>query len=625
MSFVYPLCLIALLGIPAIILIYILKSQYTEQTVNSTYIWTLSEKFLKRRNPLNGLTGIIALILQLLMILLITLALTQPLFIQKGKAKEYCFVIDASESMNMQDGKSTRFERAKDEIEKIISSSKKGSEYTLIYASDEATTIYDGLKDKKNAIKLLEELEPAQLGANTADAMLVAQEHFNQNTGLLTYLVTDKTYLTRQNIEIINVSRSESNASIRDLTCEMRTEANGVTNIYASALLNSYGKNSALKLSLYIDNNEKPSFSMNYTVPQAQDYPVSFPPVKLESPSYSRVRAVIETEDALADDNEVVCYNIKNEKQYKTIIVSERPFFFQAIIKSLGDYDIASVTPEEYEKTYSSSAFGLYIFDSYTPKTLPKNGAIWMINSNQSLEGTGFSYRSENQMVEPVRFDKSTSSQTAIRKLLDGYITKDIYAIRYLRYSTYTDYMTLLSCDGVPVLMAGENSYGNRMVVFAFDIHDSNIALTGDFVNLAGNLLDYSFPSVLDSTSYVAGDEIIINTVAGAESVKLVSPSGENKYLDTEKTMNTVVLNEVGTYTVEVVAGGSKRVHNFFSQIQAEESAPSANDHNISIIGQASKKGLDAEFDPAIIIFILIILTFAADWMVYMYEKRQLR
>jgi hypothetical protein len=67
----YPWGLLALLGIPVIIIIYIIKSQYTEQTINSTYLWELSEKFLKRRNPLSGLTGIIALILQLLMILLV--------------------------------------------------------------------------------------------------------------------------------------------------------------------------------------------------------------------------------------------------------------------------------------------------------------------------------------------------------------------------------------------------------------------------------------------------------------------------------------------------------------------------------------------------------------------------
>ena len=49
MTFLYPLGLLGLIGIPILIIIYIIKQKYTEQTVSSTYIWTLSEKFLKRR------------------------------------------------------------------------------------------------------------------------------------------------------------------------------------------------------------------------------------------------------------------------------------------------------------------------------------------------------------------------------------------------------------------------------------------------------------------------------------------------------------------------------------------------------------------------------------------------
>ena len=66
MSFLYPLGLLGLIGVPLLILIYILRSKYNEQTVPSTYLWILSEKFFKRRNPLSGLTGIISLILQIL-------------------------------------------------------------------------------------------------------------------------------------------------------------------------------------------------------------------------------------------------------------------------------------------------------------------------------------------------------------------------------------------------------------------------------------------------------------------------------------------------------------------------------------------------------------------------------
>ena len=75
MSFTYPLGLLALIGIPIVIIIYILRNKYNEQTVSSTYIWKLSDKFLKRRNPLSGLTGLISLILQILTIAAIAFAI----------------------------------------------------------------------------------------------------------------------------------------------------------------------------------------------------------------------------------------------------------------------------------------------------------------------------------------------------------------------------------------------------------------------------------------------------------------------------------------------------------------------------------------------------------------------
>lgn len=55
MSFYFPLGLLALLGIPVLILIYIIKSKYTEQTIASTYLWELSEKFLKEEDPFPNL------------------------------------------------------------------------------------------------------------------------------------------------------------------------------------------------------------------------------------------------------------------------------------------------------------------------------------------------------------------------------------------------------------------------------------------------------------------------------------------------------------------------------------------------------------------------------------------
>ena len=58
MRFLYPLGLLGLIGIPILIIIYIIKNKHTEQTISSTYLWRLSEKFLKRKNPISKIKGL---------------------------------------------------------------------------------------------------------------------------------------------------------------------------------------------------------------------------------------------------------------------------------------------------------------------------------------------------------------------------------------------------------------------------------------------------------------------------------------------------------------------------------------------------------------------------------------
>ena len=53
MSFHYPLGLLGLIGIPIVILIYIIKNKHTEQIVASNYLWHLSEKFLTKKKPVS--------------------------------------------------------------------------------------------------------------------------------------------------------------------------------------------------------------------------------------------------------------------------------------------------------------------------------------------------------------------------------------------------------------------------------------------------------------------------------------------------------------------------------------------------------------------------------------------
>ena len=147
MSFLYPLGLLGLIGVPILILVYIIKSKYTEQTVASTYLWTLSEKFLKRKRRPSPLAGIISLIIQILAVILASLAIAHPTITIPNSANEYCFILDGSGSMSMDAGDPeqavTRFEAGKQTVKDKIDEAMDGSIFTLIYAGDTTSVIFE--------------------------------------------------------------------------------------------------------------------------------------------------------------------------------------------------------------------------------------------------------------------------------------------------------------------------------------------------------------------------------------------------------------------------------------------------------------------------------------------------
>ena len=59
MTLLLPLGLLGLLAIAALILIYIIKPNYQQKFISSTYVWKLSMKYRKKKIPINRLKNII--------------------------------------------------------------------------------------------------------------------------------------------------------------------------------------------------------------------------------------------------------------------------------------------------------------------------------------------------------------------------------------------------------------------------------------------------------------------------------------------------------------------------------------------------------------------------------------
>jgi hypothetical protein len=621
MRLMYPLGLLGLIAIPILIIIYIIKNKYTEQIVPSTYLWTLSEKFLKRRNPINRLTGIISLILQILAVICISLAIAHPVFTLKGSAYSYCFILDGSGSMNMEQTysngkKSTRFEMGKQEISNIINSSATGSTYTLIFAGNTTDVVYENLDSKDRANTLLADLSASHTAATLTDALGVAQNYFDDNPSLKNYLVTDKSYESTQNVEVITISSHEENYALNGVTCAL---SGGGTVLTVSGNVFSYETDAEVTLALYIDGATTPEKTITVNTQKLVASPFT---IESESVSYSSVKVAILNSDVLSLDNESVIYNVAYDNSYKTLIVSDAPFYIQAVLKSLGNVQATVVKTAEYTPT---TGYGLYIFDGYSPSTLPQDGAVWFFNPVSSVQYSGFSVTDTKELDVAGKLVYNTSTSTKVKNLFKNTIGDTISVKRYVVCGLNRAFTTLLSYAGSPIVFAGTNSYGNREVVFAFDLQDSDIIASYDFIPLASNLFDYTFPPIVEEASYVCGDSAQINVLANCEGIRVETPSGSTVYLDTSSDTVDYTLEEAGEYTITLNMGSVLRTVQIYANMPIAESATSVSEASFAIYGEASDKKRDGRYEELIYLFIILAVIFIADWMVYCYEQYQLR
>ena len=616
MSFVYPLGLLGLIGIPILIAIYIIKTKYTEQTVASTYLWSLSERFIRRRNPISKVAGIISLILQMLTVALISLAIAHPVITIPGGASSYVFVLDGSGSMSYSDnGGKTRFELARDKVSDVIESSPDGSRYTLIYAGASTEIIYEGISDREEAVLKISELSITHCAADLTES-LDKVKSLAANSAIKAYLVTDKDYSEHENVELIRVGKAAENYG---LSSHVYSHVNGKLTVSGQVI--SYESDAALEVELFLNESTEASSALTLDAMAGQSTDFSF---EIDAEEFRSARVVLKNTDSLPLDNECTVYNLKYENSYSTLIVSDTPFFLETVLGAVSSADVRVIPADAYNSDIKG--YGLYIFDGVAPEVMPKDGAVWFINVGSSIEGSGFSVQGDVPLddAEEIQLTKNTASLT--RKLINGLKGENIFITDYIKCGLYKNFTTIYSYRGVtPLVFTGVSNYGNREVVFAFDIHKSNFALTTDFILLAKNLLDYSFPAAIEDTLYECGERAEINVISGCESIRVESPSGNVSYLSLGSAVAELPLSEVGSYKVIMSVSGSNREYSIWSAFPEEERDPLQTAEQFSYVASDTESGLDAYYDDLTAVMIAIALLFTADWVVYCYEKYQLR
>lgn len=566
MSFLIPLGLLGLTSILVLILIYIIKPKYHDKAVSSTFIWKLSLKYKKPKMPFEWLKRSLLLFLQLLILTSLALMLARPFVTLDSVSGEKVVVLDASASMMAKDGSKTRFEKAVDEILDLADGKQDEDRVTVILAGEEPTYLIRRADSTAQIRAALSDVS-CSMGEGSIEAALeLANSVLDENNAAEVILYTDHDYEQPGYVTVENLAKNEWNAAVLNVQTELKSGYYAFT-----AEVASYGKNTDLEVSLYVDDEWRLTKKVSLTADTVTQ--VTFwdePEVSVVEYAAASVR--LDVKDSYAYDNILFTYGSTRPRYVE--LISEHPHLLNMALMSDTRNSVyqASMLPKPQIYT---EGYDLYVYEGILPETLPKDGSVLLINP----EGSVFGLRLTDTVKGNFKASAAGGISSTYQQLMKGIDPTGISISRYKKVTSTKGFEVLMKCNGDPVMLAKEEN-GVRVVVLAFDLHYSDLPLLLDFPLLIHNMCEYAAPPTLEKSLFDVGETVTVHVKPNTESVQVRfegRDGGEDETADYTVFPLELTADKPGVYTVtQKLTSGKVRTDTFFVRTSAVESDFSA-------------------------------------------------
>ena len=559
MKILIPLGLIALIAIPIIIIIYIIKPRYVEKKISSTYIWQKSLKYKKKKNPFSWLTRSLLLIVQILAASTLAFLIAYPVIQQETTVKDTVVILDASSSMNAISDGQTRFDKAKNQVKKLAGSVNNYNRMSLILANDYPTTLFQYETNKNNISNIISGVNPSFGTSNIEDALILANEIQENNTNCDVYLISDHEYEHHGYVHLINVSNNEFNLALSDFNYAI------IDGYYAFTVnVASYNKPANFKLQLDINSGFKYK-TLDVTLNKDESRLITIDDLGLTNCKNATVRALTResankdftyVDDAYVYDNEISIFDIEKDKQ-KVLLVGDAVTFYQAAILAIGKCDLygCSTTAENIP----NSGYDLYIYDNYYPEVFPSDGEIIISNPKGSSDALNIQKKAE---IETDAYLEATFSNTEVyQKLMRNVSIGSVNVTKYTQLNLLSNFEVMATCNGSPIFIAG-NINKAKLLILAFDLHYSDLPLSANMIFIVKNMLDYSLVDTISNTNPNIYDSISIHS-----KITTVETTVDGELIYNENNSNNDYVYDcasLGRHEVVQTLNNGKTITNYF-------------------------------------------------------------
>ena len=579
MTLMNLLGLLSLISLIVLLIIYILKPNYQQQFISSTFVWKLSLKYRKRKLPTSKLRNILLIICQVLLLLTLTAIIVRPVNITKETVEnESIIIVDASASMRTSYEDETRFNRALDLAkEKASDTFDKGGAVTVVISTNKPYFLVERgtINSRWDIDKKLDDLKSDVLSCsygetNLSDSIALCHDILidNPNANITIYTDTTISYID-DTINVVNVcTEGEYNFAILDAYAEI------VDNYYSYVIeVAGYGRDETIDVELSVyganatdvnpdgvtytfstdvdlsnDVTKRIVFINDYPeTPNVDDNTVFYIISDAEKIfSYESAHIDLNIEDSFNEDNSFDIYGGTKENikvLYASSIINNfvngALFVLRNALKDKYHLDLTEVK----EGTPPFSGYDLYIYEhSMMPDVAPSDGVVIYIDPEVNVSNSGFTllgYRDLAKTSAPL-------GQDIDHPLLKNVHVDEITVSRYTELNKYDEhYESLASVNGKPVILC-KNEEDSKSVLILFSLHYSNFPLLKDFPFFMNNIFNYFIPTTIDGNSFEVNDDVEIRS--RSPEIRITG-YGETQVIN--EFPATVSLNLPGTYVME--------------------------------------------------------------------------
>lgn len=546
MTFLLPLAALALLALPAIVLLYFLKVRRPEIRVATLMFWRPFVADRQANAPWQRLRRSLLLLLQLLAALLLALGLMRPGLIgAAGVSATTVVMIDGSPSMTATDLRPSRFQAALDQARTLAGQLAPGQEMAVVLLGEHAQLLAAPTGDNALLRAALDRAKPSGGPGDFAEGISLANSILTGRPGGSIELLSDGhlrppttppralapiRYISfgasGENVAVETISRSPSGSVFlrlanygrtgRDLRVEMRADGRLVD-----------------VLPVRLEGNATSDLTWN-RLPAATQV----------------LEARVTPGDAFAMDDAAWLVTAAPPRHSVLLVTSENGFL-QRALKLYPGLDVTTVKPADYKP----GRYDLSIFDGFVPSgKLPEPSLVLDPPAGQGPFPAGGQIDPGGVLPADVR-----------DVLLRGVSLKDVHVQSAAAVKPPSGWRAVISAASDPLLLVKDGD--PRDALLTFDLHHSDLPLRAAFPILMQNLLQYLLPGGFENQVFAPGQSVGLAAEPGARWADVTTPDGHTSRLTPPFPPYTDTV-QPGVYTVRQQLQSGSRVSRFVVQLQ---------------------------------------------------------